>query len=406
MEDAVRIATEVAGALDYAHRHHVVHRDIKPENILLHDGSALVADFGIALAVSSAGGGTRMTETGMSLGTPHYMAPEQAMGEREITPKADVYALGCVLYEMLAGEPPFTGPTAQAIIARVMTEAPRSLTLQRHTIPPHVEVAVRRALEKLPADRFASAAQFAEALAKPGFVSLAAAPLAATREAPAGAPTGALSPALGRRWAAAVPWALVLLVAGLGVWGWLRVRPFVPDPVARFTVPLPASASYFDVGGATMAMSPDGARIAYVGRDEHGAVQLFQRGLDQLEPVPLPGTRNGTQPFFSPDGRWLGFIVQGKVQKVALAGGPPLTIFTADSGFLGASWGSGDVIVFGTGTGLRQVPAAGGDPAVLTRLDSTRDRGHAHPEFLPDGKTVLFTVRARDGADRLAAVTL
>ena len=122
--DAVRIATEVAGALDYAHRHGVIHRDIKPENVMLHDGSALVADFGIALAVSSAGGGSRMTETGMSLGTPHYMSPEQAMGEREITARSDVYALGAMTYEMLVGEPPFTGPTAQAIVAKVMTAEP------------------------------------------------------------------------------------------------------------------------------------------------------------------------------------------------------------------------------------------------------------------------------------------
>ena len=107
--DAVRLATQVAGALDYAHRHGVIHRDIKPENVMLHDGSALVADFGIALAVSSAGGGSRMTETGMSLGTPHYMSPEQAMGEREITARSDVYALGAMTYEMLVGEPPFTG---------------------------------------------------------------------------------------------------------------------------------------------------------------------------------------------------------------------------------------------------------------------------------------------------------
>src|SRR4051812_46577488 len=163
--DSVRLATEVAGALDYAHRHGVVHRDIKPENILLHDGSALVADFGIALAVSTAG--TRMTETGMSLGTPHYMSPEQAMGERDITPRSDVYALGCVTYEMLIGEPPFTGPTAQAIVARVMTEEPRGLTIQRKSIPPHVESAIHTALSKLPADRFATAAEFSAALNDP-----------------------------------------------------------------------------------------------------------------------------------------------------------------------------------------------------------------------------------------------
>src|SRR3954463_486963 len=136
--DAVRIATEVAGALDYAHRHGVIHRDIKPENILLHDGAALVADFGIALAASKAGG-DRMTETGMSLGTPQYMSPEQAMGQREITGCSDIYSLGCVTYEMLTGEPPFTGPTAQAIVARVMTEEPRPLVSQRKTIPAAVE---------------------------------------------------------------------------------------------------------------------------------------------------------------------------------------------------------------------------------------------------------------------------
>jgi eukaryotic-like serine/threonine-protein kinase len=161
--DAVRIASEIASALDYAHRHGVIHRDIKPENILLHDGSALVADFGIALAVSTAGG-TRMTETGMSLGTPHYMSPEQALGEREITARSDVYALGCVLYEMLVGEPPFTGPTAQAIIAKVMTAEPVSPATLRRTVPFPVESAVLTALQKLPADRFATAARFAEAL--------------------------------------------------------------------------------------------------------------------------------------------------------------------------------------------------------------------------------------------------
>src|SRR6185312_9767833 len=162
--DAVRAAAEVASALDYAHRHGIIHRDIKPENILLHEGQALVADFGIALAASNAGGGARMTETGLSLGTPHYMSPEQAMGERELTARSDVYALGAVVYEMLSGEPPFTGPTAQSIVAKVLTEEPRGLVAQRRSVPEHVEAAVLTALEKLPADRFATAAEFAAAL--------------------------------------------------------------------------------------------------------------------------------------------------------------------------------------------------------------------------------------------------
>jgi serine/threonine protein kinase len=169
VRDAIQIAQEVADALDYAHRHGIIHRDIKPENILLHDGRALVADFGIALAAGS--GGPRMTETGLSLGTPQYMSPEQAMGEREITARSDVYALGCVLYEMLLGHPPFTGPSAQAIIAGVLTGEPRSLVQERRSVPPHVEAAVLQALEKLPADRFASAAEFAAALGDRSFRS-------------------------------------------------------------------------------------------------------------------------------------------------------------------------------------------------------------------------------------------
>src|SRR5690349_7754379 len=129
VDEAVRIAREVADALDYAHRHGIVHRDIKPENILLQGGHALVADFGIALAASRSEGSARITETGMSLGTPHYMSPEQAMGARDISARADVYALGVTLYEMLTGDPPFTGSTPQAIVARVLTEAPRSITM-------------------------------------------------------------------------------------------------------------------------------------------------------------------------------------------------------------------------------------------------------------------------------------
>jgi len=156
---AVRIATEIAAALDYAHRHGVIHRDIKPENILLHDGAALVADFGIALAASRTAG-KRMTETGMSLGTPQYMSPEQAMGERELDARSDVYALGCTTYEMLTGEPPFTGPTAQAIVAKVMTAEPVNAGTLRKSIPPHVVDAVHTA-SRSPCARAPSTKAFA-----------------------------------------------------------------------------------------------------------------------------------------------------------------------------------------------------------------------------------------------------
>src|SRR4051812_20439171 len=155
IDETVRIAREVADALGYAHSLGVIHRDIKPENILLQDGHAIVADFGIALAVQSAGGG-RLTQTGLSLGTPQYMSPEQAMGERTIDARSDIYALGAVVYEMLTGDPPFTGSTVQAIVAKVMTERPTPPRTVRDTVPAHVESAVLKALAKLPADRFGS----------------------------------------------------------------------------------------------------------------------------------------------------------------------------------------------------------------------------------------------------------
>src|SRR5438477_5386802 len=170
VDEAVRIARNVADALDYAHRHGVIHRDIKPENILLHDGRPMVADFGIALAVSAAAGG-RMTETGLSLGTPHYMSPEQATAEKEITGRSDIYSLGSVLYEMLTGNPPHTGASAQQIIMKIVTEDAAPVTKLRRAVPQNVAAAVAVSLEKLPADRFASAKDFAAALTNPSFAT-------------------------------------------------------------------------------------------------------------------------------------------------------------------------------------------------------------------------------------------
>ncbi len=163
VDQAVRITAQVADALDYAHRHGVVHRDIKPENILLHDGGAMVADFGIALAVNRAGH-ERLTEPGLSLGTPEYMSPEQAAGDQELDGRSDIYSLGCVLYEMLAGEPPHTGGTVQSIIAKTLTDQPRRLRALRPSIPQAVDAAVDKALQKRPADRFVRAADFGDAL--------------------------------------------------------------------------------------------------------------------------------------------------------------------------------------------------------------------------------------------------
>jgi len=384
VDEAVRLTCEVASALDYAHRKGIVHRDIKPENILLHDGRAVVADFGIALAVSRSDGGTRMTETGMSLGTPHYMSPEQAMGEREVTAKSDVYALGCVLYEMLTGEPPFTGPTAQAIVARVMTEEPRSLTIQRRTIPPHVEAAVHKALAKLPADRFSGAAQFADALTNPASAPTVGAPLATGGHS-------AIPPF--RRSAAVVSAIAAVTLAG----GFLAGRALAPDPIktlVQFSVQAPDSVAGFGrCCGNPLALSPDGRTLVFVGV-KGGGGPLFRRTLGRIEAEPIPGTEGASVPFFSPDGRWLGFFVDGRILKVSMAGGPPIPI-TSMERVSEASWGEGDVIVFGgregRGSRLFTVPASGGEPRALTSPDSLTS--HYAPSFLPGSKAVLLSMR-------------
>ncbi len=163
IDEAIEITTDVADALDYAHQHGVIHRDIKPENILMHDGRPMVADFGIALAVTEAGG-NRVTETGLSLGTPQYMSPEQATGERHLDARSDVYSLAAVLYEMLTGEPPVTGANAQAMIAKLMTEKPTRVKAVRDTVPEAVDLAISKALSKVPADRYSRAGEFVDAL--------------------------------------------------------------------------------------------------------------------------------------------------------------------------------------------------------------------------------------------------
>ena len=384
--DAVRIATEVASALDYAHRHNVIHRDIKPENILLHDGRALVADFGIALAASKAGG-TRMTETGMSLGTPHYMSPEQAMGEREITARSDVYALGAVLYEMLSGDPPFTGSTAQAIVARVVTETPRPLHPQRHTIPAHVEAAVLTALEKLPADRFATAAELAEALADTGY-----APRTTVTTA---IPGGAFATSGRSRTLVGVLALAAALLAALAAWGWLRPPP--PRPVLRFSMGLPPDqAMRQGILGVNLAISPDGRRIVYVGPGT-GGDQLWVRERDRLDATPLTGTTGAVSPYFSPDGNRIAYSAGANfdLKVVPATGGPPITLTRAGVGAGGGgAWAPDGWIYFDSPLGLSRVQADKGNPELYIPYDSAaHEIGHAWPAALPNSRGLLYRSR-------------
>ncbi|HET9293585.1 MAG TPA: LpqB family beta-propeller domain-containing protein [Gemmatimonadales bacterium] len=383
VDEAVRLATEVASALDYAHRHGVIHRDIKPENVLLHEGQALVADFGIALALSSAG--TRMTETGMSLGTPHYMSPEQAMGERELTARSDVYALGAMLYEMLVGEPPFTGPTAQAIVARVVTESPRPLLPQRHTIPPQVEAAVMTALEKLPADRFGSAAEFAEALTSPT-AAMAASQRGTTVLRTAFRGRGLWNPL-------AIAATAVAVVAGAAAL-WLALRP-TPRPVTRMSLAFAAGERPSQIGFLRLAIAPDGRRFVYAGPGEGGS-QLWLRELDKLRATPIVGTEGGVNPFFSPDGRQIGYFDANTfaLRIASLAGGPPVTLVERGNSGGGGAWSLDGYIYFDTNDGLRRIKATGGaiEPAVA--LDSSQaELGHAWPDVLPKSRGLIYRLR-------------
>jgi Tol biopolymer transport system component/tRNA A-37 threonylcarbamoyl transferase component Bud32 len=336
--EAVRIGMEVASALDYAHRQGIIHRDIKPENILLHDGSALVADFGIALAAASTGG-ARMTETGMSLGTPHYMSPEQAMGERDITARSDVYALGCVLYEMLLGEPPFSGPTAQAIVAKVMTEKPAPMIPRRDTIPEAVEAAVLTALAKLPADRFATASEFADALAGRGAATAAR---LATRPAPA---------ELGRwRRTALLLGGIAAIATIAAVAGWLRPRP--REPVAHYELRVPGlrrgALRYL---GGTFALSQDGARVAYVAADGTGRTQLMVRERDKSTARPVAGTTDADGVFFSPDGKSVAYYARGSLYRVAIDGGAPVKLSDSATFTTAAGYWDADGTIYYVGAG-------------------------------------------------------
>ncbi len=352
--DAVRIAREVASALDYAHRQNVIHRDIKPENILLHDGSALVADFGIALAVQSAGG-ARMTQTGLSLGTPQYMSPEQAMGERTIDARSDIYALGAVTYEMLTGSPPFTGASVQAIVARVLSSEAEPPSRVRNTIPSNVEQAVLTALAKLPADRHASAAEFATALTAASTTQTSAALGSQARVA------------RNRSTSMVVVGAFVLTAITAGV-TWMLARPTRDrasrtDSVTRFTLDGQRGGT---LQTRIFALSPNGQMLALVGIAANGAPQLFMRRLDQLGLTPIPRTIGASDPTFSPDGRWVAFSVDRELFKVSTAGGDPTRLATIPYIPSGIAWTlNGDIVAGGQSRSVFVVSESGGAPRAI-----------------------------------------
>ena len=372
IDEAVRITASVADALDYAHRHGVIHRDIKPENILLHDGRPMVADFGIALALSAAAGG-RMTETGLSLGTPHYMSPEQATAEKELSNRSDIYSLGSVLYEMLTGNPPHTGASAQQIIMKIVTEDAQPVTKLRKAVPHNVAAAVSKAIEKLPADRFASAKEFADALTNAAY------------RRPSGE-AGIVVPAGGGRWRPLAIGATgaALALAAVALWAWRRPEP--PRQVTRYTVAFPDSQL-----PQAMKFSDDGSRLVYAAPNADGISQLWVKQRDQADGFPIAGTEYPQGFAVSPDGEWIAFIQERKLRRMPLGGGAATTL--ADSAFMGGvAWlDDGTLIYTSLRFELMEVPAAGGAATMLWRGDITA-RGPVFPNPLPESRGALFTL--------------
>ena len=384
VEDALAITQKVANALDYAHTNGVVHRDIKPGNILLSaQGEPLIADFGIALAVAQAGAG-RITETGLSLGTPHYMSPEQATGDRDVDPRSDVYALGCVLYEMLAGQPPFSASTAQAVLVKILTADPPSITSERRTVPPHVGAALAKALEKLPADRFTSAADFATALTDPSFTYEARqrTSVAASTPEPVATPLAAPLPGPWNRLTVAFATTTALLAA-LAAWGWLA-------PTAE---PAPPTRALVDLGDLVLRdsdeviVSPDGSRFAVTG-GIGGQSALYWRDASEESFRMIPETTGAWEPAFSPDGDWIVYSDgRDALLKVSLSGGAPTPVLPSSSNLILTSshWGDDGMIVFqrpvghvqGAGYGRRARASPPTGPTLSVSVATGRRQGRA-----------------------------
>jgi serine/threonine-protein kinase len=382
VDEAVSIATAVAHALDYAHRQGVVHRDIKPGNILFQDGQPVVSDFGIALAMG-AGGRERLTETGLSLGTPYYMSPEQATGDQQVGPKSDIYSLGSVLYEMLTGDPPYAGSTAQAVLGRILTETPRPPTVIRAAVPLNVEAAVLKALEKLPADRFRTVTDFVKALADPGFR------YGATDETF----VAAAGPGPWKRVALALGLSTALATAGLAA---LMLQGDPSQPVARYALGLPHSQHVTEGFGSNVTISPDESAIVYVGPTEDGfGQQLWLRQRDQLRPSVVASTEGAFSPVFSPDGGRVAFWVGGALRISSLGGEQPHTILNQaqQARPSGLAWSEDGHLYYSTDSELWRIPDTGGEPEIAVPLEP-EENGlmHRWPDALPDGRGVLFTI--------------
>lgn len=378
IDETLQIAGQIADALEFAHERGIVHRDLKPANIKLTRDRVKVLDFGLAKAMTaqrtpgdamaSPTLTMRATQAGVILGTAAYMAPEQARGQ-DVDARADIWAFGVTLYEMLTGKAPFAGPTISDTLAAVLT---RELDLD--AIPERIRPALERCLRKDPRRRWRAIGDVRMAL----------------EEGIAG-PAAQTAPAPERR--RAMPWvaaAVMALAAGAGWFAaWRATRP-ADRPLIRLSVDLgPEAVPGFNL---TAAISRDGRRIVFPARGADGKQRLATRLLDQTQSIVLPGTEDGRDPFFSPDGEWIGFFANGYLKKTSVQGGVPIVLGAGATTEEGANWGEDGNIAASMGVlvPLSSVPAGGGPITPLTKLTAA-EITHRWPQWLPGGNAILFT---------------
>ena len=407
LDHALRHAIDIVDALDKAHRQGLVHRDLKPGNVMLTPGAKLL-DFGLAKHVDAREASRLsqlptkekpLTDEGVVPGTLPYMAPEQLEG-KEADTRTDIFAFGLVLYEMVTGRRAFDGESPASLIAAILEHEPRPLSELQPLSPSSLERVVKRCLAKDREDRWQTARDLLEGLNW----------VAEGSERTTGPPQRGR----GRQ---AIPLVLTALVVailtGIAVWN-LRPQP-PPRTPARFVVTTPPDGPLRLTGSQTdVAISPDGTRIVYMtSTGDNPSRHLYVRDLNQLVATPLLGTERAKSPFFSPDGEWVGFQLSGgsdanTLKKISVLRGPPVTICNAGSALLGVSWGPDDTIVFSgfRSKGLLRVPAVGGEPEVLTTLNTERDEvNHTWPEFLPGGEAILFNIVTTE-SNQIAVLSL
>ena len=388
LAQVLKYGVEIADALDKAHRQGIVHRDLKPGNIMLTKSGAKLLDFGLAKTAvplttgatltAAATRTTPVTQQGMIVGTFQYMSPEQIEG-KDLDGRSDIFSFGAVLYEMVTGQRAFQGKSQLSVASAILEKEPVPISTIQPLTPPALAHAIRCCLAKDPEDRWQTARDLLLELKW----------IAEDGSQAAFAPFGAVK-SIGPRWRGALSWGVVSLllaaVTGFAIW---NLKPSPPRPVSRSVITLPPGQKLAGLDQPAVALSPDGTQLAYVAT-QGGTQQLYVRAMDSLDATPIPGTEGAVNPFFSPDGQWLGFFAGKKLKKVSVSGGVALTLGEA-SGPRGASWDSQGMIAFApTGVSLLQkVPDAGGTPQPLSRFEKG-EASHRWPEFLPDGKALLF----------------